>query len=59
MGTFVKYKDKAGEFRWYLTADNNEKIADSGEGYTYESSCDKAITLVRQLAPTARLVDKT
>ncbi len=29
---FELYKDKAGEFRWRLQAENNEIIADSAEG---------------------------
>ena len=28
MGTFVVYIDNAGEFRWYLMAENSEKIAE-------------------------------
>jgi uncharacterized protein YegP (UPF0339 family) len=28
----VVYRDKAWDYRWRLTADNGEVIADSGEG---------------------------
>jgi uncharacterized protein len=27
------YRDKSGEYRWKLAAENGEIVADSGEGY--------------------------
>ena len=30
---FTIYRDAANAWRWTLYADNNRKIADSGEGY--------------------------
>lgn len=44
---FEKYKDRAGEWRWTLYASNGKKIADSGEGYINERSCDRGIALVK------------
>lgn len=45
MGYYL-YKDNAGEWRWYLLAVNNKKLADSGEGYKNKSDCRHAIQLV-------------
>ena len=41
------YRDRAGEWRWYLQAANGRKIADSGEGYTNKADCQHGITLVK------------
>ena len=35
------YKDAAGEWRWERRAANNEKIANSGEGYKNIGHCIK------------------
>lgn len=43
---FYMYKDTQGQWRWYLVAANNKKIADSGEGYWNESDCLHGIGLV-------------
>ncbi len=32
MAKFQIFKDRSGEYRWRLRADNNEIIADSAEG---------------------------
>ena len=56
---FELYEDAAGEFRWRLQAENNEIIADSAEGYVRKSDCEHGIELVRLLAPTVPLNDKT
>jgi len=45
--TYVIYKDKLNEWRWYLKAANGKKIADSGEGYKNKSDCLNAIGLVK------------
>ena len=45
--SFHVYIDAAGEFRWYLQAANNRKIADSGEGYLNKQDCVYAISLVQ------------
>jgi uncharacterized protein YegP (UPF0339 family) len=47
---FKVYKDKANEWRWTLYADNNKKIADSGEGYKEKDDCKDGIDLVKQSA---------
>ena len=44
--TFYLYKDTDGYWRWYLTAANNRKIANAGEGYHNEQDCRWAIGLV-------------
>lgn len=44
---FEKYQQKqTWEWRWRLKASNHEIIA-SGESYTTEANCDKAINLVK------------
>ena len=45
--TYCIYKDSAGEWRWYLLAANNRKIATSGEGYRNRADCEAAISLVK------------
>jgi uncharacterized protein YegP (UPF0339 family) len=41
------YKDKAGQWRWFLLAANGKKIADSGEGYWNKQDCLTGINLVK------------
>lgn len=55
---FVVYKDKAGEFRWYLKANNGEKIANGGEGYVAKRDCLHGIDLVKGCAD-AEVIDET
>jgi len=55
MTSFVVYIDGAGEFRWYLLAENGRKIADSGEGYRVRQDCEDAIRLVKRLVPKAKI----
>lgn len=59
MAVFQVYKDKSGEYRWRLRADNNETIADSAEGYKKKPDCQHGIELVKQLAPGAEVQDQT
>jgi len=59
MAEFQVYKDKAGEWRWRLRADNNEPIADSNEGYKDKSDCRAGVELVKKLAPTAEIEELT
>lgn len=47
MGKFVKYTDKAGEWRFHLKASNGLKILAS-EGYKSEAGCDNGIESVRK-----------
>lgn len=44
---FYIYKDRIGEWRWYLKASNGLKIADSAEGYKAKESCLAGIALVK------------
>jgi hypothetical protein len=59
MAKFQVYKDKSGEWRWRLRADNNEPVADSNEGYKAKADCRAAVDLVKRLAPTAAIEDQT
>ncbi|MES2584749.1 MAG: DUF1508 domain-containing protein [Pseudomonadota bacterium] len=43
---YYVYKDQLGQWRWYLLAANNRKIANSGEGYQNKQDCLHAISLV-------------
>jgi uncharacterized protein len=56
---FEVYKDKAGEYRWRLQANNNEVVADSNEGYTSKASCLNGIEVVRKIVGTAPVNDLT
>lgn len=44
---FVLYKDVAQQWRWTLFAANNQKIANSGEGYWNKADAQHGINLVR------------
>jgi uncharacterized protein YegP (UPF0339 family) len=52
------YKDKQDQWRWYLEAANNKKIAVSGEAYHNKQDCLAAIALVKSSkdAPVKDLV---
>jgi len=52
---FQIYEDKAGEFRFRLTARNGEIIATS-EGYKTKASCLNGVESVRKNAPEAEVV---
>lgn len=54
---FEVYKDKAGEFRFRLTASNGEIIA-TGEGYKAKASCMNGIESIKKNAPDAEVVEK-
>lgn len=58
MAKFEIYKDKRGEFRWRLRADNNQVIA-AGEGYASKASCKNGIASVKKNAPKAKVEDLT
>lgn len=45
---FQIYKDKKGETRWRLLADNNRIVAVSGEGYKNKTDARDAIELVKR-----------
>jgi uncharacterized protein YegP (UPF0339 family) len=44
---YIVYQDARGEWRGYLQAANNRRIADSGEGYQRKQDCLDAIALVK------------
>lgn len=53
------YRDKKGEWRWNLKAENGKIIADSAESYINRSDCLNAIALVKSsaTAPVTRPLD--
>jgi uncharacterized protein len=57
MAKFSIYTDRAGQWRWTLWAENNKKIANSGEGYVRRDSCLDAIRLVKREGPSAPVYD--
>jgi uncharacterized protein YegP (UPF0339 family) len=58
MAKFEIYKDKKGQFRWRLLANNNQVIA-SGEGYTTKAACKNGIDSVKKNAPKAEINDQS
>lgn len=46
------YRDSQNQWRWYLLAGNNRKIANGGEGYYNKADCLSAINLVKGTAST-------
>lgn len=53
---FEVYVDKAGEYRFRLTATNGQIIA-TGEGYKAKAGCLKGIESVKKNAPDAEIVE--
>jgi uncharacterized protein YegP (UPF0339 family) len=51
--TFEVYKDKAGDFRWRLRAQNTNVIASSGQGYSSKQACLDGIESVKKSAADA------
>lgn len=59
MAKFILYKDVAGEFRWRLWSDDNNKtVADSAEGYSSKEGAKNGIAWVKANAK-ADIADKT
>lgn len=54
---FEIYVDKAGEFRFRLTAKNGQTIAVS-EGYKSLASCKNGVESVKKNAPDAEIVEE-
>ena len=54
---FQIYKDKAGEYRFRLTASNGQIIA-VGEGYKTLANCENGIASVKKNAPDAEIVEE-
>jgi len=55
---FILYKDISGQWRWYLEAANNRKVANSGEGYYNRADCLAAIQIVKN-SPKAPVYDSS
>lgn len=53
------YKDKSNEFRATVSANNNRKIANLGEGYKTHSGVKNAVDRLKNYMPGAKIVDKT
>lgn len=53
---FEMYVDKAGEYRFRLTATNGQIIA-TGEGYKAKAGCLNGIESVKKNAPEAEVVE--
>lgn len=52
------YEDQANEWRWRARADNDEIIADCGEGYANLADCEGGlIALAKGLRTHARVVE--
>jgi uncharacterized protein len=44
---YVISRDRSGEWRWVLKANNGEPLAVSSEGYTTKYNCQRCIDLVK------------
>lgn len=55
---FVIYRDRAGEFRWQLFAQNGRIIADGAEGYKNRADCVHGAKLVSWIASGASVWDR-
>jgi len=58
MGKFEIYKDRKGEYRWRLLANNNQVIA-TGEGYASKAGCKNGIASIKKNAARAKIDDQT
>lgn len=54
---FLIFKDKSGEWRWRLKAENGRIIADSGDGYKKRADCENGIRLVKESSGAEVRVD--
>ena len=54
---YTKYKDKAGEYRFNLKAENGEIILHS-EGYVSSAGCDNGIASVKKNSPHDKKYDR-
>ncbi|MXR50652.1 DUF1508 domain-containing protein [Halovenus sp. WSH3] len=54
---FEVYEDNAGEYRWRLTHQNGNIIADGGEGYASKSGAEDAVDRMIEYAPEAHVLD--
>lgn len=49
------YRDTRGQWRWRLRAANGRVVADSAEGYAERRGVDRAVEVLRRVAPVAVL----
>lgn len=54
---FEVYKDKQGNFRWRLLAQNGESVATGGEGYSEKRSVINAVKKLKDWANTEEIMD--
>jgi len=54
--TFELYEDKSGKWRWRLVHDNNNVVADSGQGYASKQKAEQGIESVKANAADADVV---
>lgn len=54
---FEVYKDKKGEYRWRLLAQNGEPVATGGEGYAERRGVMNAVKKLKDWANTENVVD--
>jgi uncharacterized protein YegP (UPF0339 family) len=55
---FRIFKDKAGEYRWWLI-DGGKNRASSSEGFKAKRDCEHSIVLVKEFAAGAIIEDQT
>jgi len=56
MGKFEVYKDKSGQYRFRLKANNGQIIA-TGEAYTTKAACLNGVESVKKNAPEAEVIE--
>ena len=54
---FEVYKDRGGEFRWRLRAQNTQVLATSGDGYKAKRDCLSGIESVKRAVAEAQVED--
>lgn len=47
MAHFEIFKNKKGQYRWRLRANNNKIVADSAESYVRKSACMRGIEILK------------
>jgi len=55
MSTFVIYIDHSGDYRWYLMAEDNRRIAESARSYRAREDCERDVKLMKRVAPNAKI----
>jgi uncharacterized protein YegP (UPF0339 family) len=54
---FEVYKDKTGNFRWRLLAQNGEPVATSGEGFSEKRTAMNGVKKLKEWANTEEVLD--